>query len=97
MRSVQDNAGDIWRDLYRGAITRWFDALAPGLTFSSEALRSVARKAGVGEPHHYNAWSSMAGWFIRAALREERIRVVGEGIAGRPQAHATRTVIYLKA
>lgn len=96
MRRVKANAGEIWRDLYRGAITRWFWRLEAGHQFSSETLRTVARMAGVGEPHHYNAWSSMAGHFIREWLKTGRVCITGEGRATRPQGHATKVTEYAK-
>lgn len=97
MASVKDHAGEHWRELYRGAITRWFDRLETGHPFSSETLRTVARAAGVGEPHHYNAWSAMAGSHIRQWLRTGQVAITGEGQAQRPQAHATKVTEYRKS
>jgi hypothetical protein len=98
MALVADNAGAEWREHYRAAVGAWFDCLAAGDTFTSESLRNEARYGGgVAEPHHHNAWSSMAGWFIRQWPAAGLI-----GICGRPQsrhpvvAHAKVCVEYVR-
>lgn len=97
MRRVSENAGAQWRAAYTTAITRWFARTHRGEHFTSETLRSVAMLSGVGQPHHFNAWSAMAGAFLRRWMKSGEIVGAGTTHSTRPQAHATRAVRYRKA
>lgn len=96
MSSVIDNAGEYWRERYRFLMADAFETFPLDYSFNSEWLRAAVRARGLGEPHHFNAWSAMAGSVLRAWMKEGRIVVTGQGNASRPQAHATKTVIYRK-
>lgn len=96
MKSVAENAGEYWRERYRELVTRWFESRPAGSTFTSESMRTTARAHGLPNPHHFNAWSAMAGALLRGWLKTGAIEIHGEGQAKRPQAHATKTVIYRK-
>lgn len=64
MKQVRANLPAQWRDAYRIYAELFLCGKAGGDTFMGEDLRvNIAQK--IGEPHHPNAWGSMAAICIR--------------------------------
>jgi hypothetical protein len=77
MQKVMDNQHSEWKELYRAAITNWFNSTHRHHVFTSEAMRLVARSRGISEPHHPNAWSANASSLLRSWAKEGRIEPTG--------------------
>jgi hypothetical protein len=86
---VAGNAQSEWRDGYTLHAEAFLKSLAPEQTFIGEDLRRYVEPF-IGQPHHFNAWSAMAGKMIRAWVKEKRIVRLGTmSQATRKTSHAS--------
>jgi len=93
---VMDHTPEQWRACYRVAAAEWFDALPIGETFTGEQLRLACKRAGLGNPHHPNAWGSMARAFLKQCFDDERVAIAGVSSALDPVSHASLLARYRK-
>jgi len=96
LRRVTSNTDDGWRGAFYAAADSWFVGVPTGEQFTGEVIRFAAKRAGIGEPHHANAWSSA----IRAKVNEwsdcRAVAVVGATNCIDPKAHRRLTRLYKK-
>jgi hypothetical protein len=75
--TVVDNAREEWKTDYYYYVENWFESLPIGTEFLGEEMRAAATRAGIGSPHHPNAWSGMSRSLTTKWHKEERVTVVG--------------------
>lgn len=95
MKTVAENAPDEWRVAFQRKAEEWFSALSLGHVIIGEQLREALEPI-IGQPHHANAWSSMAGHMVRRWKKDRRLRDHGTTTAKAKQAHARLVRQYLK-
>ena len=64
-----------WHRRYREILLDWFESQPEGFRFTGETLRKVAKKRGLGEPHHHCAWGGASRGLY--AKIEKRMRKTG--------------------
>lgn len=96
MALVLENTPEEWKRAYWALCVAWFVAQPVGSVFNGEALRLNAEAQGLEDPHHQNAWSAMAGSYLRSALKAGLIERHSLSKATSAQAHARNYPSYRK-
>ena len=81
--SVEANSDEEWKDAVDAVIAR---LAATGEKFTADNVRA----AGVGEPHHPNAWGAR----FTAARRKGLVERIGFDESARPAGHARAVAVW---
>lgn len=93
---VVENAADVWKVEYKNCARQWWAQLPAGSKFTGETLRLEAKKRGLRDPHHPNAWGGMASSIIRRLLKGGHIKEDGRASASASKSHACSMPQYVK-
>lgn len=93
---VRAAESDGWKMLFRIHAAQFFRHLKTSETFTGGTLRSYCESAGLGQPHHPNAWSAMIRSVLADELRAERITRYGTEKSDRPAAHSRECPVYIR-
>jgi hypothetical protein len=97
MQRVADNSKVDWKGAVIAFAIDWINRRPATECFTGEDIRLAAQAAGIEEPHHHNAWSSVIGGQIRSLLRYRVIECSGFATGKDPKAHARKLMLYRKA
>ena len=96
MQRVADNSAAAWKSAVITFAIDWINCQSVQSAWTGEDIRLAAQAAGIAEPHHPNAWSSVIGGQIRNLLRYGVIEHIGIATGKDPKAHARKLMLYRK-